>query len=73
MVRFAPELNMSPDTAMAMNVLTKHGFQIVGGQADDNGIVAWLQSCGVTYMSGEATGKLVTEDEIIHEMLLREQ
>ena len=73
MVRFAPELNMSPDTAMAMNVLAKHGFQIVGGQADDNGIVAWLQSCGVTYMSGEATGKLVTEDEIVHDMLLREQ
>lgn len=73
MVRFEPELNMSPDTAMAMNVLTKHGFQIVGGQADDKGIVAWLQSCGVTYMSGEATGKLVTEDEIVHDMLLREQ
>ena len=73
MVRFAPEMNMSPDTAMAINVLTKHGFQVVGGQADDNGIVAWLQSCGVTYMSGDATGKLMTEDEFIHDMLLREQ
>ena len=73
MVRLGPELYLSQETANTMTMLRNHGIQLFGGEANDHGLVTWLASSGVTLMSGTVTGTPVTEEELIHEGLLREE
>ena len=72
-VRLNPELYMSQETANTMMVLRNQGFQLIGGHADSHDLIAWLEAGGVTFMSGTLTGAAVTEEELIRDMLLREQ
>ena len=71
-VRLAPELYMSQETANLMTVLRNQGFRLIGGNADSHDLIAWLEACGVTFMSGILTGPTVTEEELIRDTLLRE-
>ena len=73
MLRLAPELYMSQETANTMTVLRNQGFILLGGDANDHDIVAWLHASGVGIMSGTIAGTAVTEDELIRDILLREQ
>lgn len=72
-VRFAPELYQRQETANAITALRAEGFTVVGKGADTHEILAWLESCGVAYMSGTITGIPVTEEELIRDALLRER
>ncbi len=71
-VRLAPELYMSQETANVMTMLRNHGIQLIAGEANYHDTVAWLAASGVTFMSGTVTGATVTEEELIQDELLRE-
>ena len=72
-VRFASDLYLSVEVANIMTVMKNNGFTIIGGNADSQDIINWLDSCGVTFMSGTLTGELVEENTLIKELLLKEQ
>ena len=72
-VRFDSNLYLSVDVANVMTVMKNNGFQIVGGNADSHDIITWLDSCGVTFMSGTLTGELTDEETLIKDLMLKEQ
>lgn len=72
-VRFDNSLYLSVETANIMTVMKNNGFRIIGGNADSQDMIYWLDSCGATFMSGTLTGELVEEDYLIKELLLKEQ
>lgn len=72
-VRFNSNLYLNSEIANIMTVMKNNGFQIIGGNADSQDIVNWLDSCGTSYMSGTLTGELVEEEILIKELLLKEQ
>lgn len=72
-VRPAKELYMKPEIASLFMTLSEAGITVIAGGADSPSVVRWLFACGVTHMSGVLTGCAVTEDELIHDSLLRER
>ena len=72
-VRIAPELYLQQETANAMAVLREQGITLIGGNAETHEIIAWLEACKVSSISGTLTGVMVNEDELIRDSLLRER
>lgn len=72
-VRIAPELYLKQETADAINLLKEQGITLIGGGADTHDVIAWLEACGVSSISGTLTGVMVNEDELIRDSLLRER
>ena len=72
-VRFNSNLYLNSEIANIMTVMKNLGFTIIGGSADSQDIMNWLDSCGASYMSGTLTGELVEEEILIKELLLKEQ
>ena len=72
-LRLSPALHLKQETANAIGLLRKNGFTLIGGGADTHDALAWLEACGVAYMSGTLTGVPVSEDELIRDALAREK
>ena len=72
-VRFKSSLYLSTEIANVMTVMKNNGFRIIGGNADSEDIVTWLNACGATFMSGTMTGELVDEETLIKQLLAKEQ
>lgn len=68
-VRIAPELYLSQETANHITVLKNYGITVLGKNADNHEISDWLKNSGAAYKSGTITGVMVTEDEMIRDML----
>ena len=72
-LRLDPDLYLKQETANTMNLLRREGFTLIGGGADTHDTLAWLEACGVSYMSGTLTGVPMSEDELIRDALAREK
>lgn len=72
-VRFKSSLYLSTEIANVMTVMRNNGFRIIGGNANSDDIVTWLNSCGATFMSGTATGDLIDEESLIKDLIAKEQ
>ena len=72
-VRFKSTLYLSTEIANVMTVMKNNGFRIIGGNADSDDVVTWLNACGATFMSGNATGELMEEETIVKSLLAKEQ
>ena len=72
-VRFKNSLYLCTETANVMTVMRNNGFRIIGGDANSDDIVTWLNSCGATFMSGTATGDLIDEETLIKNLIAKEQ
>ncbi len=72
-VRFKSSLYLSTEIANVMTVMRNNGFRIIGGDANSDDIVTWLNSCGATFMSGTATGDLIDEESLIKDLIAKEQ
>lgn len=72
-VRFASNTYLSGEIANTMTIMKNNGFTIIGKDANSHDVITWLDSCGATFMSGTLTGALVEEEELIKELLLKEQ
>ena len=72
-VRFKSSLYLSTEIANVMTVMKNNGFRIIGGNADSEDVVTWLNACGATFMSGNATGELMDEETLIKALLAKEQ
>ena len=72
-VRFKSSLYLSTEIANVMTVMRNNGFRIIGGDANRDDIVTWLNSCGATFMSGTATGDLIDEESLIKDLIAKEQ
>lgn len=72
-VRFKSSLYLSTEIANVMTVMRNNGFRIVGGNADSEDMITWLNSCGATFMSGTATGDLIDEESLIKQLIEKEQ
>lgn len=72
-VRLSPELYMTQETADAIAKLNSQGITVYGGNADTHEVLSWLIASGVAASSGTITGIQVNEDEMILDLLAKEQ
>ena len=72
-VRFSPETYLDQRIADLMGQMRGAGLHILGGGADDHETLKWLFACGAELVSGQLTGPLSTEDDIIRTALTRGQ
>lgn len=72
-LRLAPETNLLPETAEAIQILKTWGFAILGAEVDSAKAKKWLFQNGAEALSGPITGQMMTEDELIRDGIMRQQ
>ncbi len=72
-VRLSPDLYMTQESADAIAKLNSQGITVYGGNADTHETLSWLIASGVAASSGTITGVQVNEDEMILDLLAKEQ
>ncbi len=71
-LRIAKELHFDQETANTIFTMRQQGFRFLG-DADSAESLTWQLNCGITAVGGAAAGVLVNDDEMIRDLLLREQ